>query len=100
MEHGVHHLLKWDFAVAFASSILVTLWFARSRRQLILLAAWSTFATPAFGPGAATMGVFLWREASLQGDVDINVTKVSDSGTSTIAALDSSNSPITRKYKL
>jgi hypothetical protein len=67
MEHGVHHLLKWDFSVAFASSILVTFWFASSKKQLALLVAWSVFATPVFGPGAAMMGAFLWREASLQG---------------------------------
>jgi len=72
MEHEVHHLLKWDFAVALTSSILITLWFAKSKGQLVLLAAWSAFATPVFGPGAAMMGTFLWRETSLQNYVDVN----------------------------
>ena len=66
IEHAVHHLLKWDFTIAFASSILITLWLAESNRQLVLLAAWNAFAVPVFGPGAAMMGAFLWREASLQ----------------------------------
>jgi hypothetical protein len=65
MEHGVYDLLKCDFAIAFAS-IVVTFWFASSKRQPALLVAWSAFATLASGPGVA-MGTLLWREASLQG---------------------------------
>ena len=72
IEHGVHHMLKWDFAVAFVSSNLVTLWFAKSKRQLAFLVAWSAFAIPAFGPGATMIGAFLWRETSLQNYVDVN----------------------------
>jgi len=72
MEHKVHHLLKWDLAVAFISSTLVTFWFASSRKQLASLVAWSVFAIPVFGPGAAMMGAFFWwQEASLHSASDI-----------------------------
>jgi len=67
IENKVQHLLKWDLAVAFISSILVTFWFASTRRQLALLVAWSVFATPVLGPGAAIMGAHLWwQEASIR----------------------------------
>lgn len=90
IEHGVHHLLKWDFAVAFASSILATYWFASSRRQLVLFAAWSAFATPVFGPGAAMMGAFLWREHSLQVHINVSMKEKPQTADQLIVALESS----------
>jgi hypothetical protein len=73
MDNCVFHLFKWDLGIAFGSSILATFWLANSWSQLIFLVAWSGFATPIFGPGAATMGPFLWREISLQNHIEANV---------------------------
>lgn len=72
MDNGFLHLFKWDLAVTFASSILATFWLAKSGSQLAFLVAWSAFATPVFGPGAAVMGPFLWREISFQDHIDTN----------------------------
>ncbi|RDB21348.1 Citreoviridin biosynthesis protein D [Hypsizygus marmoreus] len=62
----VLHFLKWDFTFGFLSSIVATLWFARSMGEFLALVAWSIIATPVFGPGAALTGTALWRESTLQ----------------------------------
>ncbi|KAF5373138.1 hypothetical protein D9758_001723 [Tetrapyrgos nigripes] len=59
------HLLQWDALFGFGSAILGTLWFARSRMQLLGLLAWHIVAIPVMGPGAAITGVALWRESHL-----------------------------------
>lgn len=66
MADRVLHFLKWDLTFGFAASILATLWFARSTRELIALMGWNAFAIPVLGPGAALTGAALWRESHLQ----------------------------------
>ncbi|CAK5279442.1 unnamed protein product [Mycena citricolor] len=57
--------LQWDLFFAFGSTLLATLWFARSASQFILLVLWNTAGSILFGPGAAIAGVALWRESYL-----------------------------------
>ncbi|KAK7440241.1 hypothetical protein VKT23_017182 [Stygiomarasmius scandens] len=64
------HLLQWDAIFGFGSSILGTLWFARSMSQLICLLVWNIVAVAIVGPGAAIAGVALWRENYLHSSDD------------------------------
>ncbi|KAG6909831.1 hypothetical protein DXG01_015104 [Tephrocybe rancida] len=61
----VLHFLKWDVTFGFGSSILATLWFARSLAEAFILLAWNVLASVLLGPGAALAGAALWRESSL-----------------------------------
>jgi len=63
---GILNFLKWDAAGAYVSSILVTFWFSRNLRELLVIVLWCAIAVPAFGPGATIAGAFLWRETVLQ----------------------------------
>lgn len=65
IELLVRDLLQWDMNIAMASSILATLWFARSFTQLVGVVVWNAVAIPVVGPGAAFAGVALWRESTL-----------------------------------
>ncbi|KAG6849337.1 hypothetical protein H0H93_009303 [Arthromyces matolae] len=69
----VLHFLKWDIFFGFGSSILASLWFARSALQFFTLLAWNAFAILFFGPGAALAGTALWRESSLQNKIILKV---------------------------
>lgn len=61
--------LKWDYTFSIISTIMGTLWFAQSLEQILRLCAWYLLALPIFGPGAAVMGVALWRESVLHSEV-------------------------------
>ncbi|KAG6874313.1 hypothetical protein C0995_001538 [Termitomyces sp. Mi166 len=61
----VLHFLKWDITFGFGSSILATLWFTNNVKEALSLLAWTIFAIPFFGPGAAIAGAALQRESSL-----------------------------------
>ena len=67
LEVGVLELFKRDVAIGFGSVALVTLWLARSIKELVLLVAWHIAATVIVGPGAALAAALLWREALLNG---------------------------------
>ncbi|KAG7092168.1 hypothetical protein E1B28_008537 [Marasmius oreades] len=64
-ERLVLNLLQFDFVFGMGASLLATLWFARTPRQLGLLLLWNVFGTIVVGPGAAMAAVVLWREAKL-----------------------------------
>ncbi|TFY73237.1 hypothetical protein EWM64_g10775 [Hericium alpestre] len=59
--------LQWDGTFFFGATELATFWFAESLPQLVMILLWNVAATIAFGPGAAVAGVFMWREARLNG---------------------------------
>lgn len=62
---GVYDFMKWDFVLGFAAATLVTVWFYRTRRELVNIIAWNAVAVPLVGPSAAVIGVIYWREAQL-----------------------------------
>lgn len=68
---GTHvlHFLKWDVTFCFGSSILATLWYTNTMKEILSLLAWNVIAIPLFGPGAAFAGVALRRESSLHNQV-------------------------------
>ncbi|KAG1730620.1 hypothetical protein EDB19DRAFT_1377400 [Suillus lakei] len=65
VAEGVAAFLKWDMAFAAGSTILITLWFARSLTGLVMLILWHVSATFIVGPAAAIAGVMMWREATI-----------------------------------
>ncbi|KAG6854965.1 hypothetical protein C0991_009788 [Blastosporella zonata] len=67
--HRVLHFLKWDLTFGFGSSLLATLWFARSLIGVFTLLAWNIVASVVLGPGAALAGAALWRESSLHSQI-------------------------------
>jgi hypothetical protein len=44
---------------------MIALWFARTTKQIALIALWNVIATRFVGHGAAVSGVILWREWAL-----------------------------------
>ncbi|KAJ6488520.1 hypothetical protein C8R47DRAFT_482572 [Mycena vitilis] len=58
-------LLQWDVIFAFGSTLLATLWFARTTRQLAGILLWNVVGSVVVGPGAAIAAVALWRESYL-----------------------------------
>ncbi|KAJ7063512.1 hypothetical protein C8F01DRAFT_984957 [Mycena amicta] len=58
-------LLQWDIAFAFGSTLLGTVWFARTRRDVGYIVLWNILASIVVGPGAAVAAVALWRESQL-----------------------------------
>ncbi|OAX40504.1 hypothetical protein K503DRAFT_687381 [Rhizopogon vinicolor AM-OR11-026] len=73
ITEGVAAFLKWDMAFGAGSTILITLWFARSLTDLVLLILWHAVATIAVGPGAVIAGAMLWREATINAQAIANV---------------------------
>ncbi|KAK1232501.1 hypothetical protein PQX77_004352 [Marasmius sp. AFHP31] len=65
VERLVLSLLQWDLVFGLGASLLGTLWFARSARQLVLLVVWNTVGTVLLGPGAVFATIALWRESRL-----------------------------------
>ncbi|KAG0706336.1 hypothetical protein DFH29DRAFT_995977 [Suillus ampliporus] len=65
IPEGAAALLQWDMIFGGGSTILVTLWFAGSLTDLMLLILWHVWATFAVGPGAAIAGAMMWREATI-----------------------------------
>ncbi|KAJ6606436.1 hypothetical protein DFH09DRAFT_1017435 [Mycena vulgaris] len=63
-------LLQWDGVFAFASTLLGTLWFARTSRQALGLTLWNVVGSALVGPGAAIAAVALWREAYLHSSTE------------------------------
>ncbi|KAG6869066.1 hypothetical protein C0993_003386 [Termitomyces sp. T159_Od127] len=77
----VLHFLKWDVTFCFSSSILATLWFTNTMKEVLSLLAWNVIAIPLFGPGAAFAGVALWRESSLHKQVTNSKVAIKIKGT-------------------
>lgn len=65
LAEGVAAFMKWDVAFAAGSTILITLWFARSLASLVVLLLWHVSAAFTVGPAAAIAGVMMWREATI-----------------------------------
>ncbi|KAJ7666032.1 hypothetical protein DFH06DRAFT_984647 [Mycena polygramma] len=63
-------LLQWDVVFAFGSTLLATLWFARTARQLAGILLWNVVGSIVVGPGAAIAAVALWRESYLHSPVE------------------------------
>lgn len=66
-ELQVLDFLQFDAAFGFLSSLLATLWFGRTGKEVVGLAAWALLGSICFGPGAAITGAALWRESHLSG---------------------------------
>ncbi|KAG2158115.1 uncharacterized protein EDB93DRAFT_1246602 [Suillus bovinus] len=75
VAEGVAAFLKWDIAFAAGSTILMTLWFARSLRSLVVLILWHVSATFLVGPAAAIAGVMMWREATIDAQAIVKAEK-------------------------
>jgi hypothetical protein len=75
IAESVAAFLKWDMIFGAGSTILITLWFARSPTDLVLLTLWHAVATIAVGPGAAIAGAMLWREATINARAIVNADK-------------------------
>lgn len=67
LELLLRDIAQWDTLIGIISSVIATLFFAKSRRQLIGLFAWHAAVIPVLGPGAAFIGAALWRESGLSG---------------------------------
>ncbi|KAJ6500561.1 hypothetical protein C8R45DRAFT_978155 [Mycena sanguinolenta] len=64
-ELKVLDFLQWDCFFGFASTLLATLWFARSTSQALVIALWNVLGSVVVGPGATIAAVALWRESHL-----------------------------------
>lgn len=65
LPEGAAAVIQWDAAFGIGSTLLVTFWFARDVKEMVLLFLWHVLSSVAFGPGAAIAGVLLFREARL-----------------------------------
>lgn len=65
LPEGVAAVIQWDIVFGIGSTFLVTFWFTRSVKEMVLLFFWHVLSSVAFGPGAAIAGVLLFREARL-----------------------------------
>ncbi|KIK92017.1 hypothetical protein PAXRUDRAFT_148219 [Paxillus rubicundulus Ve08.2h10] len=75
LAENVVAFLKWDFIIGAGSTMLSTLWMADDFVQCLAIVLWHGVATVLLGPGAAVAGVWLWREARLNGGQVANVQK-------------------------
>lgn len=66
MNDHLLDFLKWDIIISDSSMALTMLWFAKNAKQFLKILLWFTIAIPAFGFGAAVMGVAIWRDGALQ----------------------------------
>lgn len=69
-------MIQWDLIFVFASTILASLWTAKSMSQFFGMIVWFGVASVAFGPGAAIAGVFSWREGMLNAGTEGSAAKV------------------------
>ncbi|KAG1858381.1 hypothetical protein DFJ58DRAFT_682634 [Suillus subalutaceus] len=76
VAEGVAAFLKWDMAFAAGSTILMTLWFARSLMSFTVLILWHVSAAFIVGPAAAIAGVMMWREATIDAQAISKAEKV------------------------
>ncbi|KAJ7168285.1 hypothetical protein C8R43DRAFT_983811 [Mycena crocata] len=58
-------LLQWDAFFAYTSTLLGTVWFARTGRQAVCIILWNILGSIVVGPGAAIAASALWRESYL-----------------------------------
>ncbi|KAF8906009.1 hypothetical protein CPB84DRAFT_540803 [Gymnopilus junonius] len=65
MNDHLLDFLKWDIIISYSSVALTMLWFAKNANQLFKILLWFSVAIPAFGFGAAVMGVAIWRDSAL-----------------------------------
>ncbi|KAJ7221740.1 hypothetical protein GGX14DRAFT_492694 [Mycena pura] len=70
LELKVLDLFQWDFFFAFLSTLLGTVWFAKTTRQALCIVLWNVVGSVIVGPGAAVAAVALWREAYLHPESD------------------------------
>ena len=68
-------VIQWDLIFFSASTILASLWTAKSATQFFGIIIWSGVASIAFGPGAAIAGAFAWREKMLNAGVEGEVAE-------------------------
>ncbi|KAJ7243399.1 hypothetical protein B0H12DRAFT_1130965 [Mycena haematopus] len=68
-EVKVLDFLQWDCVFAFASTLLATLWFARTTSQALTIALWNVLGTLLVGPGPTISAVALWRESYLHTEI-------------------------------
>ncbi|KAF7359271.1 Citreoviridin biosynthesis protein D [Mycena sanguinolenta] len=64
-ELKVLDFLQWDCFFGFSSTLLATLWFARTASQALTIALWNVLGSVIVGPGATIAAVALWRESYL-----------------------------------
>jgi uncharacterized membrane protein YhaH (DUF805 family) len=62
LTDGVRNFLQWDGVFIALPALLTTLWFARTFKELLMIALWDVSASMAMGPGAALSAVYAWRE--------------------------------------
>jgi hypothetical protein len=67
LEQAAADFMKWEFILASLPGPLACLWFARDSRELVRIVGWLILGSVAFGPGAAVVGVWMWRERELNG---------------------------------
>ncbi|KAJ7184318.1 hypothetical protein C8R46DRAFT_457470 [Mycena filopes] len=63
-------VLQWDSIFAFGSTLLATVWFARTTRQALAIAVWNVVGSVVVGPGATIAAVALWRESHLHPETE------------------------------
>ncbi|KAJ6608636.1 hypothetical protein B0H10DRAFT_521872 [Mycena sp. CBHHK59/15] len=63
-------LLQWDGFFGFVSTLLGTVWFARTAQQAVCIMLWNVVGSVLVGPGAAIAAVALWRETHLHSFVE------------------------------
>ncbi|KAJ7736524.1 hypothetical protein B0H14DRAFT_502142 [Mycena olivaceomarginata] len=68
-ELNVLNLLQWDAVFAFGSTLLATVWFARTTGQALTIVLWNVVGSVVVGPGAAIAAVALWRESYLHTEI-------------------------------
>lgn len=67
VDDGVLEFIKWDLIFGAGSVVLSTFWMVDGMFALVGILLWYGIATIVFGPAAAIIGVFLWRERRLNG---------------------------------
>jgi len=65
LTHIVHELLKWDLPIGSCSILIATLWFARTKPELLSLLTFVIGGSVMIGPAGALAVVMIWRERGL-----------------------------------
>jgi len=63
-----YQVIQWDGVFLFASSLVATLIFARTKTEAAKIAAFDLLATAACGTGGALAGIWAWREHRLHNE--------------------------------